>query len=95
MRISISGDVGAVELSISVENESGRISTLPQSPVLAGLTCMSGVGGAVEPASGSEVRLPSKEGGAVDAGRSRLSRNSAAGDIGIFGGGLGGTKGFF
>lgn len=51
---------------------------------------MMGVAGALEQANCSDVKLPSSEGGAVDAGISRVKKESTAGDIGIFGGGVGG-----
>jgi hypothetical protein len=41
--------------------------------------------------SWSEDMLPSSEGGAYDAGTERLSMDSAKGDTGILGGGVGGT----
>ena len=49
-----------------------------------------GGGGAVEFANCSDVRLPSREGGAVEPGASWANRERMAGDIGIFGGGVGG-----
>lgn len=48
---------------------------------------MSGVVGAEEAANGSEVRLPSREGGWLDIdSRSWGNKESTAGDIGILGG---------
>jgi hypothetical protein len=64
---------------------------IPLSHSASGSARKSGVAGALKFEIWSEERLPSSEGGACIAGTWPGSIDKAAGDTGIFGGGVGGT----